>query len=99
MNRRNIVRPDSKGRVTLGRFGVKAGDRFIATAHEDGRIFLIPVTEGIFHDYDGYEPGSLDTIVQKRLSGEISLEEFDTLLKDLAKTEEPKEDGEVYGYR
>lgn len=85
---RGIVRLGRDGRVSLGRFGVKPGDRFIVTTEEGGRIHLIPVTEGVFHDYDGYEPGSLDALVQKRLSGELSLEEFDTLLKDLVKTGE-----------
>jgi hypothetical protein len=39
----NIVSPDSRGRISLGRFGVEPGQRFLMEVSDDGTIYLTPV--------------------------------------------------------
>ena len=40
---RDLVTADSRGRVSLGRFGADEGSLFRASVDEDGTIHLIPV--------------------------------------------------------
>ena len=38
---------------------------------------------GTFHGYDGYEPGPVDELIVKRMSGELTKEEFEAALDEL----------------
>jgi hypothetical protein len=45
------------------------------------------MSDGTFVGYDGYIPGPMDALVQKRLSGEISDEEFEAELAKVVDSE------------
>lgn len=79
----HIVRPDAEGNVDLSAFGVEPGQKFLVSTDDKGRIFLMPAKLGEYVGIDGYIPGPLDDLVEKRLSGDISQEEFEQVLDEL----------------